>query len=137
MPSGDRLKIRTLAELYGRLPDEERMITDILRQILIEHLPQDCKEKISFNVPFFYRNRGICIIWPASIPEGGFKSGVLLGFWHGNKINDTQRYLTRGNNKQVFYKIYENAEDIKPEALKILLKEAIRTDNSFEIRKTK
>lgn len=132
MPSGGRLKIRTLAELYGRLPDEELMITDILRQIMIQHLPKDCKEKISFNVPFFYRNRGICIIWPASIPGGGFKSGVLLGFWHGNKINDSQHYLTRGNNKQVFYKIFQSADEISENSLDVLLTEALRIDDLFK-----
>jgi len=61
------LKIRSALQLYEMLPDEERIITDVLRQIIREHLPAYCKEKISFNVPYFYGNKGICIIWPSTI----------------------------------------------------------------------
>ncbi len=46
-----------------RLPDNERIIVDVLRQIIIESLPAHCKEKISYNVPFFYGKKGICIVF--------------------------------------------------------------------------
>src|SRR6185503_7425977 len=95
------LKIRSLVELFEMLPVTERIIVDVLRQIILENLPSGCKEKISYNVPFFYGNKGICIIWPASIPRCGIKQGVLLGFWYGNKLNDADRYLERGTNKQI------------------------------------
>ena len=104
-------------------------MVDVLRQIIIENLPPACKEKIAYNVPFFYGNKGICIIWPASIPRGGIKKGVLLGFWHGNKLMDKDSYLTHGTNKQVFYKIFNSAEEINEKAIKKLLKEAIKLDN--------
>ena len=55
-------KIRSLVQLYELLPENERIITDVLRQIVIDNLPAYCKEKISYNVPFFYGNKGICII---------------------------------------------------------------------------
>jgi hypothetical protein len=99
------------------LPDEERIITDVLRQIIAENLPAYCKEKISYNVPFFYGNKGICIIWPSIIPRGGIKKGVLLGFWYGNKLKDIDRYLIHGTNKQIFYKIFYTAEDIDEDAI--------------------
>ena len=41
-----------------------------------------------------------------NVPRGGIKSGVLLGFWHGNKLIDKEKFLTHGSNKPVFYKIY-------------------------------
>src|SRR4051794_19500286 len=66
-----------------KMPENERIILDVLRQIVREILPEYCKEKLSFNVPLFYGNRAICIIWPATIPGGGIKEGVLFGFWHG------------------------------------------------------
>jgi hypothetical protein len=94
-------------------------------------LPGNCKEKISYNVQFFYGNKGICIIWPATIPRGGIKKGVLLGFWYGNKLIDKDNYLIHGTNKQVFYKIFYNVEDINIKAILKLLKEAVKLDNQF------
>ena len=128
MNSNPKIKITSLLNLYEALPENERIITDVLRQIITEHLPANCKEKISFNVPFFYGNKGICIIWPSAIPRGGIKNGVLLGFWYGNKLNDIDNYLMHGTNKQIFYKIYHSSEDIDETAIVKLLKEAVRVD---------
>ncbi len=125
------IKINSLIQLFEILPDEERVIVDVLRQIILENLPKNCKEKIAYNVPFFYGNRGVCIIWPSTIPRGGIKKGVLLGFWHGNKLNDADQYLTKGSNKQVFYKIYHTADEINEPAVVKLLQEAIRIDHLF------
>jgi hypothetical protein len=122
------IKIKSVLNLYEVLPENERIITDVLRQIIIENLPATCKEKLSFNVPFFYGKKGICIIWPATIPRGGIKKGVLLGFWYGNKLKDTDYYLTHGTNKKVFYKIYNSFEDIDEKAIVKLLKEAVDLD---------
>jgi hypothetical protein len=124
-------KIRSLLQLYEAIPDEERMIVDVLRQIIKEHLPASCKEKISYNVPFFYGKKGICIDWPAGIPRGGIKKGVLLGFWYGNKLVDADNYLRHGTNKQIFYKIFHDVEDINEEAIVKLLKEAARLDGQW------
>lgn len=121
-------KIESLIQLYDILPENERIITDVLRQIIRQTLPKDCREKISFNVPYFYGNKGICIIWPSAIPGGGIKKGVLLGFWYGNRLDDVDHYLTHGTNKQIFYKIYQTAEEIDELAIVKLLNEAARVD---------
>ena len=122
------IKIRSVLHLFEVLPEEERIIVDVLRQIILENLPIGCKEKISYNVPFFYGKKGICIVWPASISRGGIKQGVLLGFWYGNKLRDADNYLTHGTNKQIFYKIYRSAEEIDENAIVKLLKEAVKID---------
>jgi hypothetical protein len=122
------VKITSILNLYDQLPEDERIITDVLRQIISGSLPASCKEKISFNVPFFYSRKGICIIWPATIPRGGIKKGVLLGFWYGNKLRDVDHYLTRGTNKQVFYKIYNSVDELDERAILKLLKEAVKLD---------
>ncbi|MEP6617470.1 MAG: DUF1801 domain-containing protein [Ginsengibacter sp.] len=124
------LKITSVVQLYEAIPENERIIVDVLRQIVIETLPPSCKEKISYNVPFFYGRKGICIIWPATIPRGGIKKGVLFGFWHGNKLDDQRNYLTHGTNKQVFYKIYHSVKEINVKAIKELLKAAVKLDES-------
>ncbi len=123
-------KVTSLVQLFDRLPEDERIIVDVLRLIIIENLPSYCKEKFSFNVPYFYGNRGICIIWPASIPRSGFKKGVLLGFSQGNKLKDEDHYLIRGTNKKVFYKIYRFPEEINEQGIVKLLKEAVTLDSA-------
>lgn len=126
------MKIKNLVELFTILPENERIIVDVLRQIILDTLPQNCKEKISYNVPFFYGNKGICIIWPSTVPRGGIKKGVLLGFWYGNKLKDVDKFLTHGTNKQIFYKIYQTPEEIKDKPIIKLLKEAIKLDSGFK-----
>jgi hypothetical protein len=128
---------RTLLQFFESLPIEERIIVDVLRQIILENLPSNCKEKISYNVPFFYGNKGICIIWPSAIPRGGIKEGVLLGFWYGNKLKDKDRYLTHGTNKQIFYKIFKSADEIDERPIIKLLKEAIRVDKNWKMENRK
>ncbi len=130
-------RIRSVLQLYDVITDDERVIVDVLRQLITEYLPPHCKEKFSYNVPFFYGNKGICIIWPASIPRGGIKSGVLLGFWYGCKLNDEDNYLLHGSNKQIFYRIFNEVEEIDTDAIIKLLAEAITLDASFGLHRKK
>jgi hypothetical protein len=123
------IKIKSISHLYEVLPESERITVDVLRQIIIAHTT--CKEKISYNVPFFYANKGICIVYPAFIPRGGIKKGVLLGFWHGHLLKDADNYLIHGTNKQIFYKIYNSVEQVNEKAIVKLLKEAVRLDEKW------
>lgn len=71
-------------------------------------------------------------MWPATVPRGGIKTGVLLGFWNGRLLRDEDNYLTHGTSKKVFYKIYKSADEIDEEAIVKLLKEAVALDESFK-----
>jgi hypothetical protein len=113
------------------MPEDERIIMDVLRQIILDQLPATCKEKLTFNVPYFYGRRRICMIWPASVPWGGFKKGVLLGFSQGNRLKDKKHYLKHGTNKQVYYKIFQSADEINVKAIISLLIEAVEVDLEF------
>jgi hypothetical protein len=126
------IQFKSLLEFWEYIPEKERIIVDALRQIVLEHLPSYCKEKLTYNVPFFYGKRRICLIWPGSVPWGGIREGVLFGFCYGNKFKDPMHYLTHGTNKQVFYKIFHSPEEIDYEAIVALLKEAIEVDNLFK-----
>jgi len=126
------MKIKSLLELYELLPENERLIVDILREVIKEQLPSHCKEKISYNVPFFYGNKSICLVWPSSVPRGGIKKGVMLAFWYGNRLTDADNYLIHGTNKQIFYKIYHTVDEINIKAIVKLLKEAIKLDKSWK-----
>ncbi|MEO6220668.1 MAG: DUF1801 domain-containing protein [Ginsengibacter sp.] len=132
MKTESPLKIKSLLQLFEILPENEKIIVDVLRQIILENLPAYCGEKISYNVPFFYGNKGICIIWPSTIPRGGIREGVLLGFWYGNRIIDVDNYLTHGTNKQIFYKIFTSPEQIDEPAIVKLLTEAVTVDGVFK-----
>ena len=115
-------------EFWEHLPENERIIVDVLRQIIIENLPDTCKEKLTYNVPFYYGKKRICLVWPASVPWGGFKSGVFLGFCQGNKLKDAANYLTHGTNKKIFYKIFNSPDEIDEAAIVLLIKEAVKLD---------
>lgn len=104
-------------------------MVDVLRQIVYKHLPAYCKENYHSAYLISLAKRGICIIWPASVKGGGVKQGVLLGFIHGNKMDDTDNFLTKGTNKKVFYKIYIRPDQIDEAAIAKLLTEAVRVDN--------
>jgi hypothetical protein len=73
-------------QLFETFSEEERIIVDVLRQIILENLPAYCKEKMSYCVPFFYGNKTICLMWTATVPGGGIREGVLPGFWYSNKL---------------------------------------------------
>jgi hypothetical protein len=135
MNRNNPIKIRSLLQLYDAIPEDQRLVVDVLRQVVAATLPAYCKEKISYNVPFFYGNKSICIIWPAAIPRGGIKQGVLLGFSQGNKLVDADNYLTRGTNKQVFYKIFNDVEEINVKAIVKLLKGAAELDYNWRKNK--
>lgn len=125
-------KIKSLLQLYELLPDEERIMVDVLRQIVQAELPAHGKEKISYNVPFFYGNKSICLVWPATVPRGGFKKGVMMAFWYGYLLPDRENFLTHGTNKQIFYKIFFSADEIDVDAVSSLLKEAAALDASWK-----
>jgi len=129
------LKFQSFVEFWDFLPENERIIVDVLRQIILENLPSTCKEKLAYNVPYYYGNRRICLIWPSSIPWGGVRSGILLGFCQGYKLSDPEGYLTHGTNKQVYYKIYHSVDEIDETAIASLLHEAVNFDARLPIRK--
>jgi hypothetical protein len=126
------IKFQSFVEFWEFLPEEERIIVDLLRQIILKYLPAGFKEKLSYNVPYFYGNRRVCLIWPGSVPWGGFRSGVFLGFCQGNKLVDPDNYLDHGTNKQVYYKIFHSVDEIDEQAIVKLIEEAVAIDSKFE-----
>ncbi len=122
---------RNIEEFLDFLPDDERKIVDFLREIVFECIPE-CEEKLSYNVPYFYRHSRICFIWPASVPWGNVKlEGVQLGFCNGNLLQDDINYLEKGNRKQVYSKTFFQIEDIDVDLLKAYLFDAVEVDESI------
>jgi len=119
-------------EFWERLPEKERLIVDVLRQIVLEQLRNDYKERITKGASCYYGKRHICSIWPASVPGGGFKKGVLLGFGQGPKLKNKNGYIHSGTNKKIYYRIIQSVEDIDEKEIIQLLKEAIKIDGQFK-----
>jgi hypothetical protein len=126
------IKFQSIVEFREFLPAGERIITDVLRGIVTETLPATCREKLTYNVPFYYGKRRICMVWPAAVPWGGIRQGVLLGFSYGYKLKDKNSYLTHGTNKQVFYKIFKAVKEIDEQEIILLLNEAVKLDSTFK-----
>lgn len=80
-------EFKAVHEFLDYLPADELEIVLFLRQIILECMP-DCKEKLAYNVPFYYRHSRICFIWPATIPWEKISKGVAIGFCKGDSLLD-------------------------------------------------
>jgi hypothetical protein len=116
-----------VSEFLSFLPEEELKIVEALRMLVMKCIP-DVKEKLSYNVPFYFRYARICFIWPGSVPWGKkIKTGVELGFCKGHLLSDPS-YLNIGNRKEVFIKTFHTLKEIDWDLLQQLLYEAIAID---------
>ena len=119
------------------LSGEELHITQVLRNLVFDCIP-DVQEKLSYNVPFYKRHRGICFIWPGSILWGKTgHAGVRFGFQQGNKIQDESEYLDRGNRKQIYWRDILSVKEIDAELLRSFLYEALVIDQQIPLKKKK
>ena len=126
------VNFRNVEEFLDYLPDAERKIVDYLREIIIECIPE-CKEKLSYNVPYFSKHSRICFIWPVSVPWGNVKmNGVQLGLCRGNLLQDDINYLEKGNRKQVYSKTFFKIEDIDVDLLRAYLFDAVEVDEEIK-----
>lgn len=137
MPKVQTIRFSSVDAFLEYLPDHELQLVTYLRNLVLSCLP-DCHEKLALNVPFYYRHRRVCFIWPSSVPWGNVKKGgVQLGFVYGNCLRDEINYLDRGSRKQVYSKTFMKIEDIDPNILKTYLFEAVEIDNQFFSSKKK
>jgi hypothetical protein len=125
-----KVRFRSVDEFLDYLPAEERVITEILREIILDSIP-GVKERLSYNVPFYKSRAGICFIWPSSVLWGSRKTyeGVRLGFIQGHLLRDELGYLDMGTRKQVAYHDYLKEADIDLDLLKTFIFDAVRVDS--------
>jgi hypothetical protein len=130
-------RFRSVAEFLEFVPESEHEIVERLRQIIFDCIP-GCVEKLSYNVPYYYRQARICFIWPASVPWGSVKmNGVQLGFCNGNMLRDEINYFDKGNRKQVYWKVFSNVMEIDDDLIRSYLFEAVAVDEKANKRKLK
>lgn len=126
---------RTMGEFLDYLPPHELKIVERLRDLVFECIP-DVKEKLTYNVPFYYRHSRILFIWPGSVQWGSTKrDSVKLGFCKGHLLADPS-YLEKGERKEVYIKSFYHAREIDAEAIRQLLYETVVVDEEeWQIKK--
>lgn len=127
------VSFKDIDDFLDFLSGEELKIVKVLRATIFNLIPH-IDEKLSYNVPFYKKNKGMFFIWPASVLWGRKQTyeGVRLGFQQGTLMNDELNYLDRGNRKQVYYKTYKNVEEIDLDILKTYIFEAVFIDDNFK-----
>ncbi|PWJ41963.1 DUF1801 domain-containing protein [Sediminitomix flava] len=122
-------KIHHLDEFIDLLTDEHKQIFQFLKNLIETNLPQ-IEERISYNVPFYFRHKRICYIWPSSIPWGGVKTGVALGICAGIYLSNEQDLMTFEKRKEMGKVIFQSLEEVQEKQASIieLLKEAYYWD---------
>jgi len=134
------VRFRTLAELVAFLPEDEALLLDEARCLVLastslstaDTLPE-LHERISYNVPYFRGFRDVCFLWPGSVLWGRKRSyeGVRFGFAQGYLLQDAGGYLDRGTRKQIFWKDLTTWNPRDEQALRTLLFEAGEVDESL------
>lgn len=121
---------KSIDEFLDFIPNDELKIVNVLRQLVLDCMP-DAIEKLSFNVPFYKRYKMVCFIWPASVLWGKKKmyEGVRFGFTNGYLMQDENKYLNKGDRKQIYWRDFISVKDINIDVLKSYLYEAIMLDD--------
>ncbi len=123
MGNPQKIKFKNVGDFLDSLPDNELKIVEILRDLVLESIP-NCKEKLAYNVPFYYRHSRVVFIWPASVPWGAVDNGVVLGFCKGTQLFD----LDTTDKKTVGRKVFTSAKGINMNEIRQLLFEAVLLD---------
>jgi len=125
-----KIKFRNVTDFLESLPENELEVVEIFRELVLESIP-NCKEKLAYNVPFYYKHSRIVFIWPASVPWGSVDKGVVLGFCKGTQLFN----LDISNKKSVGRKIFTSAKDININEIRQLLYEAVLLDEQDHKKK--
>ena len=127
------VSFRNIDEFLEFLTEDEIKTVNLLRKIIFDCVP-NINEKLSYNVPFYKKNKGMFFIWPASVLWGKKKSysGVRFGFQQGYLLRDDLNILLKGNRKQVYYLDFLNLIDIDIDILKTYIFDAVLVDEQLK-----
>lgn len=84
--------------------------------------------KLSFKIPFYYRNSWICYIYPQK------KGGIEFVFTRGDELSNEQGILDARGRKQVAGLMLKTLDDIPQESLFVVIQEAILLDESVSYK---
>ena len=131
MGNPQKVKFRGVADFLAHLPPDELELVEYLRAIVLDCLPQ-AREKLAYNVPFYYLHRRVCCIWPASVPWGKLKAGVMVGFMRGSEMGTLpDAGATTGLRRTV----YHHVSEVDEELLRTQLYEAMALDEADRLNR--
>lgn len=127
--------MQAVEDFVDDLPREERLITRRLRTLILETDPA-IKEKLSYGVPYFSRNRRLFFLWPGSHPglskdKDRDQPHVTMGFCYGNLLSNEQGMLIRDGRKQVYTIQFSSLADIRERQVTEVITEAVINDQQF------
>jgi len=120
--------MESVEDFILNLPSDERAMVSTLRTLLYDVDPR-FREKLSYGVPYYSRNRRVCFIWPASAPQGPKMAKVSFGFCYGNMLSNEHNILLSEGRKQVYIVRFSSLKDIDERILQELILEAILVDD--------
>lgn len=122
-------KFKSLDEFLHFLPESEYQITQQLRQMVLNEVP-GVEEKLSYNVPYYKRNKGLFFIWPGAVLWGKKRTydGVRFGFQRAHLLEDPFEWLNRGERKQVAWHDFQTLSNTDLELLRYFIHEAVLKD---------
>jgi hypothetical protein len=123
-------------EFIINLPKAERIVVSRLRDLLFETEPR-FREKLSYGVPYFSRNRRVCFLWPASAPLGPTNAKVSFGFCYANLLSNAQGLLLKEGRKQVYIARFSSVNEIDEKLLLEIIHEALLVDDLLQKKKLK
>jgi uncharacterized protein YdhG (YjbR/CyaY superfamily) len=129
--------MNAVTDLIADLPDDERVIAARLRTLILESEPR-LQEKLSYGVPYFFHNRRVCFIWPASCipvgysPKEPIHTKVTLGLCYGNLLSNDQGLLEKGDRKQVYTLGFTSAAEVNDQVIREIILEAVMVDDQFK-----
>lgn len=122
------VKFRDMDELLEFLPEDQRIMLELLRELVQECIPR-VREKLRYNAPFYTLNKTICYIWPGAVPWGKATfSGVQFGFTKGYLLRDDHQLLESGKRKYVRTVKFNRPEEIDIDMMRMFLFEAAELD---------
>jgi uncharacterized protein YdhG (YjbR/CyaY superfamily) len=122
--------LQTVVDFIDDLPLEERTLVTLLRQLILDCEPR-LQEKLSYGVPYFFKNRRICFLWPSSARYGPKDCKLIFGLCYGNLLSNDQKLLQADSREQVYIIRINSAGDIDEKAFREIVHEAVMIDNEF------
>ncbi|TNE73078.1 DUF1801 domain-containing protein [bacterium] len=123
------ISFTSVQDCLNYIPEHERELVVHLRKLILATIPE-ITEKLSYNVPYYFRNKRLCFIWPGSIPWGKVQKGVRLGFANGHLLQDEFNYLNNPVGKTVASRVFNELHEIDDEIVIQLLLEARLLDET-------
>lgn len=105
------------------LNENQRLITEILREIITSENPQ-IEERFSYKIPFYRYRKSLCYINPRK------HGAVDLGFLEGHLIKNIKGFKQKGR-KLVKTFSYYTPEDVDEYLVRFIIQEAIKIQSEM------